>query len=1228
VNKLERIELPFEYARLIQYVDCMVDTTAEIFFPQAEAKVYQTVTENSKAHQFIVSETIYGVLSNSINQLINSDGSVNQDVLKGLGVPGLKLVLNETTLVTQSVLNVLNTNYIPNLAWYCSSNGNSNNLIYDNAYSLQFMVERISTGAIQPLSQALFAGGINNMLALGMQQLPVNISSYFDQIKPNENPIIPSLNEPVIVGPKVISNNQVEFNGPYGNYYWELFFHTPFLVSSLLNTNQKFSDSETWLQYIFNPTEQIEYLTEVLFISQGPVDVSHENLYSYYQVLVSNGDIDARGNVTSKFANTTPESIATLLGLSDIQSQEIYDLLNRYYLIKPEMRFWQYEPFRNYTLKTLLDNLNSCSQIAVYNDDPFDPQAIARLRIGAFEKTIVMKYIDNLLDWGDYEFSQYTWESITAAKMYYSYAYDLLGTKPISLGSCQDQTPVTFSDIATKYADGNIPQFLIDMEHKSGGGGYGGGGTQPGKAYNDLDDYFCIPENTQFVAYWSRVEDRLNKIRHCLNIEGEAVPLPLFQPPINPMDLVRAAAQGQNILSVASQQQQNIPYYRFAYLIGRAQAVVGLVSEFGNALLAALEKSDAESLAQLHLDQSKTILTMTTTVKKKQIEELNKQLMGLQVSLDSAQNRQTWYTNLINSGYNASENSGINLIQAGITIQEVVAGIQGVSIAGYLAPCIFGFSDGGMKFGDAINMGAQLLQTTSQILGQKGGVAQTVAQYQRRAQDWTLQQKMAQYDVEQINEQIAGMQSNIAASQQELIIQKQNIENNNKEITFYKTKFTDQQLYQWMVGRVSSIYFQAYKLALDIALTAQTAYQYELDRDDSFITFSYWDSLHKGLLTADGLKLSLAQLENAYTDNNERRLEIEKVISVKEICPEEFFAFKTGIGGATKGDLSFSLTQELFDRDFPSHYCRKIKSISITIPAVLGPYQTFNATLVQNSNLVVLKPDSSTVNYAIYQTAPNKTASSQPTTPSATNLRQNWVSNQQIAISKGVNDSGLFTLNFEDQRYLPFEDTGAVSTWTLSLPPETNHVNFDSISDIIVTIRYTAKGGGVSFGADVTNLYSGTNKQYQNLRMKSFNLKQAFPANWREMFSDAPVDKAQTLTFPVTDNVVLPNLSGVKLNGVVVQLEGVDNLSIQGTSAFNLKIGDKMILTDPIDISNNMTVITSDMITNANITTWEDANWEVHLLPGQLKSISTNKKLDALKLLNINVIISYESNMN
>lgn len=46
-NNLTRTELPFEYARLIQYVDCMVDTTGYVYFPDAKSDYRQQLDSTS-----------------------------------------------------------------------------------------------------------------------------------------------------------------------------------------------------------------------------------------------------------------------------------------------------------------------------------------------------------------------------------------------------------------------------------------------------------------------------------------------------------------------------------------------------------------------------------------------------------------------------------------------------------------------------------------------------------------------------------------------------------------------------------------------------------------------------------------------------------------------------------------------------------------------------------------------------------------------------------------------------------------------------------------------------------------------------------------------------------------------------------------------------------------------------------------------------------------------------
>ena len=54
------------------------------------------------------------------------------------------------------------------------------------------------------------------------------------------------------------------------------------------------------------------------------------------------------------------------------------------------------------------------------------------------------------------------------------------------------------------------------------------------------------------------------------------------------------------------------------------------------------------------------------------------------------------------------------------------------------------------------------------------------------------------------------------------------IENAIEVDSFMKERFTNQQLYNWMVSQISSVYFQSYQLAYDIAKKAEKAFCHEL----------------------------------------------------------------------------------------------------------------------------------------------------------------------------------------------------------------------------------------------------------------------------------------------------------------------------------------------------------------------------------------------------------------
>jgi hypothetical protein len=100
-----------------------------------------------------------------------------------------------------------------------------------------------------------------------------------------------------------------------------------------------------------------------------------------------------------------------------------------------------------------------------------------------------------------------------------------------------------------------------------------------------------------------------------------------------------------------------------------------------------------------------------------------------------------------------------------------------------------------------------------------------------------------------------------------------------------------------------------------------------------------------------------------------------------------------------------------------------------------------------------------------------------------------------------VSDSGMFETNLRDDRFLPFEGSGAISTWTLSLPSIPGF-DYSTITDVILHIRYTARDGGAA-------LATAVDKYLQSLPPATgaagdpaptlallFSLRHDFPSQW------------------------------------------------------------------------------------------------------------------------------------
>lgn len=318
-----------------------------------------------------------------------------------------------------------------------------------------------------------------------------------------------------------------------------------------------------------------------------------------------------------------------------------------------------------------------------------------------------------------------------------------------------------------------------------------------------------------------------------------------------------------------------------------------------------------------------------------------------------------------------------------------------------------------------------------------------VGSFVRRQDDWTLQRNTSAQELSQLDAQLDGADLRATIAQAELDNQSTLVEQSKAVGDFLQEKHTTEELYDWMVGQLAGLYYQSYELAYKVAKQAEVAFRRDLGlRSSDWIKFGYWDSLKRGLLAGEALALDLKRMEAAYLEQNARDYEITKHVSLVSLDPNAFLDLKT------TGTCQFELPEWLFDLDYPGHYLRRIRSASVTVPCVIGPYASVNCTVTLESSSVRIDADAT----SDYERDPRK--------PEDARFLDIRGASESIATSSAQADSGLFEANLRDERYLPFESHGAVSRWTIRLKSSDNGLALESATDFILHLRYTARDGG------------------------------------------------------------------------------------------------------------------------------------------------------------------------
>jgi hypothetical protein len=936
---------------------------------------------------------------------------------------------------------------------------------------------------------------------------PVLYEELFTQNSYNPDPdMVPDTTD----SPWPVKDLDFTSGGAYSVYNWEQFYHIPLEVAIHLSQNQRFQDAQKWFHYIFDPTDN----------SDGP----------------------------------TPA------------------------------RFWKVKPFQYTDVEMIEDILTNLStgadprlkddtirSIEAWKKDPFRPFLVARYRQTAFMFKAVMAYLDNLIAWGDTLFQQDSGESINEATQIYILAANILGTRPQEVpqkGTMRTQTYASlrtdlnaFGD-ALRELEASIPFDFAPHPANAANMDQQASLSSVGNAL-----YFCIPRNDNLLSYWDTVADRLFKIHNSLNFQGIFRQLPLFQPPIDPALLARAAAAGLDVGAVVSGMNQPLPLVRFSLLVQKATEICQEVKSLGGGLLSAIEKGDNESLAVLRAQYERNILAIAETVKYQQWQQAIKSREGLEKSLANAVQRYTYYelqlgkqasdiasaipaldptdanglesmnytqdepdiqsklpaiTVNITQDLNASGGKLISSYEAheldrlgyGQDLQDLAAALDATGAVLSMIPTASadgkpigvggGVAIGGLHIGQMFFGLAGVSRGVASRYNYEANKAGRIGGYDRRQMEWTYQSNLAAGEITQIFKQIRAAQISESIAEREWHNHQLQIANAREIEQFLAgekvtteagdelVKETTRDFYLWMKRQVKGLYGQSFQFAFDVAKKAERALQRELgDPGLNYLQTGYLAG-KEGLLAGEQLFQDIKRMEMAYHELNRREYELSKNISLLQLDPLALLQLRT------TGRCTFSVPEEAFDLDGP-HYFRRSRAIALSLPCVVG-YNigvTCTLTLLKSSIRITNDVMSDGSDYA-------RTGADDP------RFSDYFGSMESIVTSSGQNDSGLFETNLHDERYLPFEQSGAISTWQLALPA-VPQFDYETIADVILHLRYTAREGGalLAKGA-LTNLNNAIGNAQAVGSVRLFSIRHEFPTEWAK-FKNVQLSGATTL---------------------------------------------------------------------------------------------------------------------
>ena len=543
--------------------------------------------------------------------------------------------------------------------------------------------------------------------------------------------------------------------------------------------------------------------------------------------------------------------------------------------------------------------------------------------------------------------------------------------------------------------------------------------------------------------------------------------------------------------------------YHFKILLARAQQLAQQAATIETEYLSALEKYDNKTLQVSDAQNAAAVANLQLSIHADQVQQATDAITAATAQQTKAITMIAQYSSAINAPPNQYEQALLSNYSEMRTAQDVISGADaaiGIAQAVASTDVLKIFSSGGASavaggaeiVGHGVKAAAQIWANNLQAQAQAD---QLQASIEDRKQQWQIELASANQDA-----LIAAAQVTTANDQQTIALAEQNAaaaQNQQAQATLalLTTQFTNPDLYKWMSGTLGGVYRYFLQQATATARLAQAQLAFErAEQPQTFVRIDYWQppaqlaasaalSDTRGMTGAEQLAEDLSQLDQYAFSTDTRRLNLSQTFSLSQLLPVEFIDF------LSTGQISFATPMAWFDQDFPGHYQRLIRQVSVSLVALIPPTRGVRATLSSSGISQVITANNGTFSQVILRRDPSV-----------------------IAFTSPMSATGVFQVDLQPEVILPFEGSGVATSWDFSLPPAANPFDFSSISDILITIDYTA----LTDPGYQAQVIRGLNATLTRSADCVFSLAQDFPDQWYALNNPNPAATTRETTFTLS----------------------------------------------------------------------------------------------------------------